>query len=53
MKERLKVIRQLFTYLWQKKKFWLFPIIAVMLILAVLIILGESAVMAPFIYSLF
>ena len=51
--ERFGVLRQLFEFLWRKRKFWLIPIIVVMLLLGVLIILGESSTVAPWIYSLF
>ncbi len=35
------------------KKFWLLPIILVLLLLALLIFVSESSVIAPFIYTLF
>ena len=34
------------------KKFWLMPIVIVLLIFGALIILGEGSVLSPFIYSL-
>jgi hypothetical protein len=50
---RLSTIYQLFRFLNKEKKYWLFPLIIVFIILSLLIILGESSVVAPFIYSLF
>jgi hypothetical protein len=38
--------------IWQNKKFWMIPIILVLLLFAVLLILGATPV-APFIYTLF
>ncbi|MGA7979757.1 MAG: DUF5989 family protein [Chromatiaceae bacterium] len=35
------------------KKFWLAPIIIVMLLLGVLIVLAQGSAVAPFIYTLF
>jgi len=35
------------------KKFWLMPIVIVLLIFGGLIILGEGSALSPFIYSLF
>ena len=37
----------------ERKKFWLAPIIAIMLLLGVLIVLTEGSAVAPFIYTLF
>ncbi len=45
------------TELWQflkiRKKFWLLPIILIMLIFGGLLIIAEGSVVAPFIYTLF
>lgn len=46
-------IFQLFKFLNRQKKYWLYPIIIVFVLLGILIILGESSVVAPFIYTLF
>ena len=46
-------IIQLFRFLNQQRKYWLYPIIIVFIILGILAILGESSVVAPFIYTLF
>ena len=43
--------------LWQfmriRKKFWLAPIIIVLLLLGLLIVFAEGTVVAPFVYTLF
>ena len=36
-----------------RKKFWLAPIIIVMLLLGALIVLSQGSAIAPFIYTLF
>lgn len=36
-----------------RKKFWLLPIIIVMLLLGMLLVIVPGSVMAPFIYTLF
>jgi len=47
----------LFIDLWQfmrvRKKFWLAPIITVLLLLGALIVLTQGSAVAPFIYTLF
>ena len=37
----------------ERKKFWLAPIILVMLLLGVLIVVAQGSAVAPFIYTLF
>jgi hypothetical protein len=46
------LVRDLFAFLMQTKKWWLLPIVIVTVLLGVLIVLGGSSV-APFIYTLF
>jgi hypothetical protein len=45
-------MRELWILMREKKKFWLMPIIIVLLLLGLLVILSGTAV-APFIYTLF
>ncbi len=40
-------------FIWTKKKFWLAPIIIVLLILGALVVFTGGSAVAPFIYSLF
>jgi hypothetical protein len=46
-------IVELWAFMRQRKKFWLLPIIVILLGLGVLIVLTQSSVIAPFIYTLF
>jgi Family of unknown function (DUF5989) len=46
-------LRELFLFLKVRKKFWLLPIIIVMLVFGGLIILAQGSAVAPFIYTLF
>jgi hypothetical protein len=46
-------LRELFQFLKVRKKFWLLPIIIVMLVFGGLIILAQGSAVAPFIYTLF
>lgn len=45
--------RQLWAFLRARKKFWLLPIIAVMLLMGGLLLVAQSAALAPFLYTLF
>ncbi|MFO1377648.1 MAG: DUF5989 family protein [Steroidobacteraceae bacterium] len=46
-------ISELWAFLRERKKFWLLPIIVVMLLLGGLLILAHGSALAPFIYTLF
>jgi hypothetical protein len=46
-------LKDLWGFLKNRKKFWLLPIIVVMLMLGTLIVLAGSSAIAPFIYTLF
>jgi hypothetical protein len=49
----LDLLVDLWGFMKQRKKFWLAPIIIVMLLLGALIVLAEGSAVAPFIYTLF
>ncbi len=49
----LDLIKDLFDFMRERKKFWLAPIIIVMLLLGALIVLSQGSAVAPFIYTLF
>ncbi len=44
---------ELWEFIKVRKKFWLLPIIIIMLLLGVLIVLAQGTVVAPFVYTLF
>jgi hypothetical protein len=44
---------ELWGFMKVRKKFWLVPIIIILLLLGLLIIFTESSAVAPFIYALF
>lgn len=46
-------IRELFSFLWQRKLWWMMPMIILLMAFAVLIVLGSTAGIGPFIYTLF
>jgi hypothetical protein len=49
----VSLIKELWAFLRIRRKYWLWPIIAVMALLGVLIVLAEGSAVAPLIYSLF
>ena len=44
---------ELWRYMRVRKKYWLLPILVVMVILGGLIVLAQGSAVAPFIYTLF
>ena len=50
---KFEVLKDFWGFLKERKKWWLGPIIAVLLLMGILIIFAESSALAPFIYTLF
>ncbi len=50
---KMSLLKELWGFLKTRKKWWLLPIIVVLLALGLLIILTESSAIAPFVYTLF
>ncbi|MFL2603730.1 MAG: DUF5989 family protein [Flavobacteriaceae bacterium] len=46
-------MKELFQFLLSKKKYWLIPVIIVLLIIGILIVFAGSSALSPFIYTLF
>lgn len=49
----MEFIAELWRFLRVRKKFWMLPLIVVMLVLGGLLILAKGSAIAPFIYTLF
>jgi hypothetical protein len=49
----MSLIKELWSFLRARKKFWLLPILITMVILGGLIVFAQGSVVAPFIYTLF
>jgi competence protein ComGC len=49
----MEFIKDLWGFLRVRKKFWLLPLIVILLIFGVLIVLTAGSAIAPFIYTLF
>ncbi len=50
---RFSILKELFEFLISRKKYWIIPIISILLIIGVLIVITEGTAIAPFIYTLF
>ncbi len=49
----LDLLKDLWGFMRARKKFWLAPIIIIMLLLGALVVLTQGSAVAPFIYTLF
>ena len=49
----MEFIREFTEFLKHRKKFWLLPIIVIMVLFGILLITAQNSVVAPFIYTLF
>ena len=49
----LDLLKDLWGFARERKKLWLVPLIAMLLVLSVLVALSQYSVVAPFIYTLF
>ena len=50
---KLSIIAEFWEFLKKKKKWWLLPIVAFLVLLGTLIVLTQGSAIAPFIYTLF
>ncbi|MCX5705614.1 MAG: DUF5989 family protein [Candidatus Omnitrophica bacterium] len=50
---KLSIINEFWQFLRVRKKWWLAPIIIVLLLLGILIFFSQGSAVAPFIYTLF
>ena len=49
----LELMKDRWGFMRVRKKFWMAPILVVMLMLGLLIVLAQGSAVAPFIYTLF
>jgi len=50
---KLIVVRELWQFMRENKKFWLAPIVITLVLIGLLLIVAKSSAIAPFIYTLF
>jgi hypothetical protein len=49
----MSFIKEFLEFLKERKKYWLFPILLVLVIFGALIVLTQGSAIAPFIYTIF
>ena len=50
---KMRVVREFMTFLKHEKKYWLTPIVIVLVLFGLLLVFAQSSAIAPFIYTLF
>lgn len=50
---RLGIAGELLSFLWQRKLWWLIPMVLVLLLFGGLLVTAQSSALGPFIYTLF
>jgi hypothetical protein len=46
-------VGELLRFMWGRKKFWLFPLVLMLVIFSALFVLSQGSAVAPFIYTIF
>ena len=50
---KLSLLKELWEFMRIRKRYWLLPIVIVLILFSLLIIFTQSSAVAPFIYTLF
>jgi len=50
---KIAILKELWDFLKIRKKWWLLPVVVMLVLLGTLIVLTQSSAVAPFIYTLF
>ncbi len=50
---KVRILAEFWIFLRVRKKYWLAPIVIVLVLLSLLIVLTQGSALAPFIYALF
>jgi hypothetical protein len=52
-KRRFGIAGDLLAFFWNNKRWWMLPMVFVLLVFGILLVLAQSSAIAPFIYTLF
>ncbi|WP_420632195.1 DUF5989 family protein [Candidatus Leptofilum sp.] len=53
MSSNVGVVGELMGFFWANKRWWLIPMVTLLLVFGLLVIFGQASGLAPFIYTLF
>jgi hypothetical protein len=50
---KFSVVREMIAFLVEEKKYWLLPLVIVLVLIGLLLVFAQGSALAPFIYTLF
>ncbi len=50
---KVGIMQELMVFLWERKLWWMMPMVLTLLLFGLLILFAESSAVAPFMYTLF
>jgi hypothetical protein len=50
---RFGIIGELFSLFWERKLWWMIPMVAVLIMFALFLVFAQGSALAPFIYTIF
>jgi len=53
LRARAGIAGELVVFLWERKLWWLIPVVSVLLVFGMIMIFAQGSALAPFIYTLF
>ncbi len=53
MVSKLKILKEFFTFLLERKKWWLIPVVVVLVLIGAVLIVAHGSALAPLIYTIF
>lgn len=51
--DRMGILTELVGFLWERKLWWMIPMVTVLVLVGMLLVFAQSSALAPFIYTLF
>jgi len=51
--DRIGILAEFVEFLWERKLWWMIPMVVVLVLFGTLLVLTQSSAIAPFIYTLF
>ena len=51
--DRFGIFGEFITFLWERKLWWMIPMVIVLVVFGLLLVFAQSSALAPFIYTLF
>jgi hypothetical protein len=51
--DRFGIFGEFIAFLWERKLWWMIPMVTVLIVFGLLLVFAQSSALAPFIYTLF